>query len=71
MAARWSLDQEIVKQCKQFFLREVQHWDTLTSKRTQCSEEEIAAKQQIIEAIFLVASAAAVRTEEARSPGDV
>lgn len=71
MAARRSLEEEILKQCKLFFGRENQHWERLLERRIIISAEEVAAKKGIIEAVYSTGAAAAVRMDDGVAPKDL
>lgn len=63
MADRRTLQEEIVKQCTDHFAREQRYWQRLIEKRRSVAEEEIVAKEQILNAIFQVGAVAALKTD--------
>lgn len=60
MAEKRNINQEIVKQCGDYFNREQRYWQRLITKRRSISTEEVQAKKRIIEAIYRVGAAAAI-----------
>lgn len=57
-------NQELIKQCTDFFNREQQYWQRLLHKRTSVTEEEILAKKDIIEVVYRVGAAAAIEEQK-------
>lgn len=64
MAEKRNADEEIVKQCCDFFNREYAHWSRLAIKKTPISEEEYRAQEEIITAVFRVAEAAVLKIDQ-------
>ncbi|KXJ30247.1 hypothetical protein RP20_CCG005942 [Aedes albopictus] len=62
MSAKRDLHEETIKQCTEFFTRELSHYNRLLVKRIEISNEELHAKELIIEAVFQIGSAAVMRT---------
>lgn len=60
MGDRRTLNEEKLRQCYQFFERELMHWERLARKRLLITIEEFESKKAIMEAVHRVAAVAAI-----------
>ena len=63
MSARRVADAEIARQAKQHLIREERYWTRVERNAIVLANEEIDAKEAIIEAVFNLGAGAAVKAE--------
>lgn len=71
MAERRTLPEEKLKQCKDFFAREINHWCRLMAKRIPVTPEEFEAKRILVQAVYQVAAVAVMETGNTMWMGDL